>query len=86
MSSLIFCTEESQALIATDSLATSNEGQPFAFTSKAFFLPHLKIVMAGSGGKGFLERWLVDVNGMTVRGIDHLNYHASRNLPAVWSA
>lgn len=84
MSSLIFSTDENEAVVATDSLAVSNEGKPFGFSSKAFFIPHLRTVVAGTGGKGFLDRWLVCLNGMVVRGIDHLNYHASRNLPSVW--
>jgi hypothetical protein len=49
MSSLIFFTDSEQALIATDTLAVSPDGQPLKFTTKAFALPHLRMVIAGTG-------------------------------------
>ena len=41
MSSLIFRTEREQVLVATDTLATSSDGKPGFFTTKAFIVPHL---------------------------------------------
>ena len=89
MSSLIFYTDSNQALIATDTLATSGKisGAPFNFTTKAFIIPHLRMIVAGTGGGGFCDRWFLQINsGMIVRGIDNLDYHASRNLALLWSS
>jgi hypothetical protein len=85
MSSLIFHTEENEVLVATDTLATLPDGQPFLFTTKAFIVPHLKMIVAGTGVGGFVGRWFVRINdGFVVRGIDHLDYHAPRNLTSMW--
>ena len=85
MSSLIFHTDESQVFVATDTLATSPDGRPFKFTTKAFIVPHLKLLIAGTGAGGFLGAWFVHINdGMVVRGIDHLNNHAPRSLSSMW--
>src|SRR6266403_4262483 len=85
MSSLIAHTEKTQVLVATDTLATDLDGRPSKFTTKAFIVPHLKIIMAGVGTHGFLGRWFVRMNDMmVVRGIDHLDYHAPRSLTSLW--
>lgn len=85
MSSLIFYTDEHQVLVATDTLATSPDGEPFKFTTKAFIVPHLRMIVAGTGAGGFLGKWFIHINdGMAVRGIDHLDYHASRSLQLAW--
>jgi hypothetical protein len=85
MSSLIFYADENQALVATDTLATSPDGKPFKFTTKTFIVPHLKLLMSGVGVHGFLGKWFVQMNdGVVVRGIDHLNYHAPRILASLW--
>jgi hypothetical protein len=76
MSSLIFYTEQEQAIIATDTLAVSPGGSPFTFTTKAFHVPHLRMVIAGTGCGGFLDRWLCYLNSrMIVPGIDALPAH-----------
>jgi len=85
MSSLIFHADREQVLMATDTLATSTDGQPFKFTTKAFFIPHLRMLMAGTGLMGFLGRWFIQVNDwMLVKGIDNLNNHAPRYLSSIW--
>jgi hypothetical protein len=86
MSSLIFITEETQALVATDTLATSPAGEPLLFTTKAFPVPHLRMVIAGTGSAGFLDRWFLCINTrMLVRGIDDLNKYAPMRLPELWA-
>jgi len=55
MSSLIIYTDEDQALVATDTLGVNNEGQPFLFTSKSNYLPHLQTIISGTGCGGFSE-------------------------------
>ncbi|NTW87815.1 MAG: hypothetical protein HGB26_01535 [Desulfobulbaceae bacterium] len=81
MSSLIFYTNEENAIIATDTLAVGEEGLPRQYTSKAVLVPHLRLVIAGTGVGGFSSRWFAAVNdNMIVRGLDHLDYHAPENL------
>jgi len=85
MSSLIIATDETQVLVATDTLATHPDGRPIKFTTKAFIVPHLKLIMASTGIMGFLGRWIVHVNDMLiVKGIDNLDYHAPRVLASLW--
>ena len=85
MSSLIFHTDPEQVLVATDTLATSPDGEPFMFTTKAFIVPHLQIIMAGTGVGGFLGKWFIQVNDrMVVRDVDHLDYHTPKTLDAIW--
>jgi hypothetical protein len=85
MSSLIFYTDETQVLVATDTLATSPDGEPLKFTTKAFIVPHLKLLIAGVGVGGFLGRWFIQINDMMiVRGIDNLDYHTPRVLASIW--
>ena len=85
MSSLIFHIDSSQALIATDTLAVSTDGKPLMFTTKALLLPHMNMVMVGTGLGGFLDRWVLIVNsGLIVPGIDALNSHTQRHLNAIW--
>jgi len=87
VSSLIFTTTDDEAIVATDTLATSTDGQPHYFTTKAFVVPHLKLIMAGTGMAGFLDRWFIQANGrFAVRGIDHLDYHAANALSTLWTA
>jgi hypothetical protein len=84
MSSLVFHTDQLQAFVATDTLATSN-GEPFMFTTKAFVVPHLNMIMCGTGMGGFLGRWFITVNDrMIVKDIDNLDYHAPRSLSLLW--
>lgn len=81
MSSLIFYTEQGNAFIATDTLAVDEEGLERQYTSKAVLIPHLRMVIAGTGVGGFSSRWFVTVNdSMVVRGLDHLNYHTPEGL------
>jgi hypothetical protein len=79
MSSLIYKVEKNQVFIATDTLATLN-GRAIRFTTKAFPLPHLRMVIAGIGLDGFLDHWLVALNAEPLRGIDTLNEHAQAGL------
>ncbi|MGU5697492.1 hypothetical protein ACV1D9_09970 [Aeromonas allosaccharophila] len=85
MSSLIFYTDEDQALIATDTLAVTPSGEPLLFCSKAIHLPHLNIVIAGTGQGGFATRWAMHVNDrMVINGINNLDFHTSIGLRELW--
>lgn len=85
MSSLIFMTDENHAIVATDTLATTSTGIPFKFTTKAFPIPHLRMVMAATGVGAFLGKWFIRVNDdFLVRGVEHLNQFASETLLTLW--
>ena len=85
MSSLIFCTDAEQAFVATDTLAVSQNGDPSFFTTKAFIVPHLNMIIAGTGICGLMSNWFIKVvNGMVVRGLEHLDYHTPNNLQRLW--
>lgn len=85
MSSLIFATDSEQAFVATDTLAVSYNGEPSFFTTKAFIVPHLRMIVAGTGVTGLISNWFVQVaHGMVVRGIEHLDYHTPDNLNRIW--
>ncbi|MCL4872269.1 MAG: hypothetical protein KJ063_25190 [Anaerolineae bacterium] len=87
MSSIIFHTEESQVVVATDTLVTTMDGEPVMFTTKAFVLPHLQMIIAGTGFAGFLGKWFIEINDrMLVTGIDHLDYHAPEKLAELWNS
>jgi hypothetical protein len=85
MSSLLFHTDELQAFIATDTLGVSENGNPFIFTTKAFVVPHLQMVMCGTGIGGLLGQWFVQVNDrMIVKDIDNLDHHTPAQLMDAW--
>ena len=86
MSSLVFHTQPDMAIVATDTLAVHESGAPSHFTTKAVLVPHLRMIIAGTGVAGFSSRWFVHVNdGMTVRGIDHLDQHTQPGLCNLWA-
>jgi DNA-binding CsgD family transcriptional regulator len=84
MSSLIYYTDETQALVATDTLATTCDGHPGYFATKAFPLPHLQMVLAGTGLASFADQWLMRINNAPVRGIEDLDSHAPQALAVLW--
>lgn len=85
MSSLIFYTDKLQILVATDTLAVTSDGKPFAFISKATHIPHLRTIIAGTGFGGFSNEWAFIVNTrMIVKGILSLNYHTPSELKELW--
>ncbi|MES3464850.1 hypothetical protein [Enterobacter hormaechei] len=62
MSSLIFYTDEAQALIVTDTLAVTDNGEPLSFVSKAGYIPQLRTIIAGTGAGGFSNTWLLEAS------------------------
>lgn len=85
MSSLIFHTDENHAYVATDTLAVSLDGRPLTFTTKAFIVPHLKLITAGMGAGRFLGKWFVRINdNLIVKGIDDLDHHTPGVLASIW--
>jgi len=86
MSSLIFYTDATQIVVATDTLAVTPEGRPMLLSSKAHHLPHLRTIIAGTGMGMFSGDWAMEVNNrMILEGIMNLDYHAPRALRARWA-
>lgn len=57
------------------------------FTTKAFAIPHLKMIICGTGVGGFLGRWFIKINDeMVVKGVDNLNFHAPEKLRNLWAS
>ncbi len=57
------------------------------FTTKAFAVPHLKMIVCGIGAGGFLGKWFVQINDqMIVKGIDNLDFHTPKILSELWSS
>ena len=73
-------------MVATDTITTAPEvNAPNMYTTKAMFLPHLRILIAGTGCLSFLSNWILSVNtGAIVRDIDNLNIHAPEFLNKIW--
>lgn len=86
MSSIIFATDPTQALVATDTLAVNLDGEPLLFCSKATYIPHLRTIIAGTGLGSFANDWANYVNNsMIVAGVRNLDYHSPSALRARWA-
>ena len=86
MSSLIFYTDSTQIVVATDTLAVTSDGRPMLFSSKAHHLPHLRTIIAGTGMGMFSGDWAMEINNrMILEGIMNLDYHAPGALRARWA-
>ena len=86
MSSLIFLTDATQIVVATDTLAVTPSGKPMLFSSKALYLPHLRTIIAGTGMGMFSGDWAMEVNSrMVLEGIMNLDYHTPSALRARWA-
>lgn len=85
MSSMIFSTDEERILVATDTLAVTPSGEPFMFAMKATHVPHLRTIIAGTGGAGFANKWALRASSrMIVNGIHNLDYHTPNGLRELW--
>jgi hypothetical protein len=85
MSSIIFHTDEKQVLVATDTLAVFHKDAKAAkFTSKALYLPHLRLIVAGTGMGGFADMWMAQINGGRLRGIEDLDTQTTAILSNGW--
>ena len=86
MSSLVFYTDPQNIVVATDTLAVTTNGEPFMFSSKAIYLPHLRTIIAGTGAGMFSGDWAMFVNNsMVLEGIENLDFHTPAALAARWA-
>jgi hypothetical protein len=85
MSLLMFFVAPTQAVVVTDTLATTPEGDPFLYVSKCFVVPHLDMVIAGTGVGSLGARWSARVQeNLLCRGIEMLDLHAPEALRMLW--
>jgi len=86
MSSLIFELNADCINVATDTLATLPDGSPAVFSTKAMYLPHLRMIVAGTGVAGIMGKWVQQMNDrMVLSGILNVAFHAPTNLRKIWA-
>lgn len=85
MSSLLFFTDSENAIVATDTLVAEPSGAPLGFSSKAIALPHLNMIVAGTGLAALFNHWIGLMNDQHVAlDVDAVDLHAPEALQQVW--
>lgn len=70
-----------KVIILMDTIALNEDREPFLYTTKIYPLPHLNMVMCGTGSANFILDWFVKINScMLVRDINHLNEFTQQQL------
>lgn len=82
MTALIYALQPDQVCLAMDTLTVSADDKtPLLFQTKFSVLPHLKMVIAGTGLAAMVTQWFQFVNGnMVARDIDHVDVYAPAAL------
>jgi hypothetical protein len=82
MTALVFTIQPDQICLAMDTLVVDPyDKTPLYYQTKFTVLPHINLVIAGTGLAPLINGWFHFVNGcMVVRDIDHLNPSAPRLL------
>lgn len=86
MSSIVWEISTEAATVAVDTLCTDGHGSPVGLISKAFIVPHLKLVIATTGNLQILEDYFLVLNSKPIRGSSDLVLKAPeilRDLSAV---
>ncbi|WP_200929298.1 hypothetical protein [Pseudomonas monteilii] len=84
---IIDLSDPDQALIATDTLVVDTTGRRVGTTSKAFCIPSLNVVVAGTGVAGILTAWLRCINEeLSPLGVEWLNAEAPHHLKRIFEA
>jgi len=83
----MFAMDPSAAWILTDTLATDELGTATHFQTKCIAVPHMDLVIAGTGLAQLNSRWTLHVlEGMLARDVEMLDRHAPEGLREVWRA
>ncbi len=79
---------ERSVLIFSDTLVIEGQSMlPGYFSTKVRLLPHLNMIVAGTGHQAVVSDFDVSVNeSLVVRDIDHLSEFAPRMLQAIWQS
>lgn len=86
MSLLIFNHQPDQVAIITDTLATTPEGDPLLFTNKVWAVPHMQLLMSGTGVAQLHEAWYRRLNtSLLARDIDQAGLWAPDMLRTLWA-
>ena len=82
MTALTFTIQPDQICLAIDTLVVSaTDKTPVCYQTKFTVLPHLNLVIAGTGLVSLITNWFHFVNtSMVIRDIDHLNGFAPDSL------
>lgn len=84
---MIFYTEPDKILVAVDTLATNTDGIPAFFCQKASYIPHLKMIIAGTGAAGIANEWALQASTrMVLTGILNLVHHTTEELQKLWES
>lgn len=88
MSALIFSVNSEQAIVATDTLACTPDGAPAFFCHKAFHIPELSLLIAGTGYWNVIQRFVSLVGRLAERieGIEQLAENVTPALQDLWAA
>jgi hypothetical protein len=82
---LVFDLSDDAVVFLIDTLATTTDGSPRFFTTKFVPLPHLSMVVCGTGSGGMADEWALRVNShYLVAGIKNLNFHTPAGLRSLW--
>lgn len=85
MSSLLFYTDEGEAIVATDTLLNYSVDTPPGYVSKAIALPHIRMIIAATGSALLFSRWIGLVNYQgTALDIDAVDADATEALQSLW--
>jgi hypothetical protein len=86
MSLLMFSLAPESVTLLTDTLATTPAGDPHLLVTKCGIVPHLDLVVAGTGIAQLTEHWRAMVYGqMLCRDIDMLDAHCPGALRRLWA-
>lgn len=66
MSSIVWDISAEAATVAVDTLCTDGHGKPVGLISKAFIVPHLKLVIATTGNLQILEDYFLVLNSKPI--------------------
>jgi hypothetical protein len=82
----MFSLTPDSVTLLTDTLATTNEGEPLSLVTKCGLMPHLDLVIAVTGTAQLGDRWRSCVlSDMLCRDIDMLDLHAPNALQRIWA-
>ena len=81
----MYLHEENGFMVMTDTLATTPQGEPLAFTDKCWAFPSMNLIVATTGIKDLGARWVDTLyNRILARDIAMLNLHAPEAMRAIW--
>ncbi|MEO8490978.1 hypothetical protein [Pseudomonas sp.] len=86
MSSLLFYTDANEVIVVTDTLLHYSVDTPPGSASKAIAIPHIRMIIAGTGSALLFSRWIGLVNNQGFAlDVDAVDVHAAQELQALWS-